>query len=185
MKALFVLICGWSVFAHAAPQIAAVRGADLLSGKTVAASVDGKKGAVVVFLSAVCPCSDSHIQELASLAGEYSEFAFFAIHSNVDESDADSKTYFEKVKLPFVVIQDAGAKLADEFKASKTPHSFVLLANGDVVYRGGVSSSRHFEQAEHKYLREALADLRAGRPVKTAEGRTLGCAISRGDQSAW
>lgn len=168
--------------AYAAVQTE-LKAPDLLTMKETTVSA-GKRGLVVVFLSAVCPCSNSHLEELSALAKENPEFTFVGVHSNVDESIEKSKTYFEKAKLPFVVLQDEKAKLADQFKALKTPHAFVVTAEG-TVYRGGVSSSKQFDQADRKYLREALEDLREGRPVRTPEGRTLGCVISRGEKFVW
>jgi hypothetical protein len=151
-------------------------------------SLGKKKGLVVAFLSAACPCSNSHNRELAALAAEYPEFAFVGVHSNPNELRDFALAYFKKAGLPFPVIRDRGGKLAGEFKALKTPHAFVVLPSGEAAYRGGVSSSRQFDPSVgHKYLREALEDLSANpsRPVRTPEGRTLGCAIARGIASDW
>lgn len=145
-----------------------------------------KKGLVVVFLSAICPCSNSHLVELKSLKKDYPDFDFIGVHSNTDENKELTSSYFKTANLPFPVVQDSGAKLADEFKALKTPHVFVILSDGKTAYQGGVSSSRHFDdKTDRKYLREALDDLSAGRKVKTPEGRTLGCVISRGGKNVW
>ena len=163
----------------------AFSGQDLLTSKTLTYGKDLKKPLVVVFLSAACPCSDSHVQELKSLAKDFAQFDFVAIHSNVDEPVDRAKIYFSKVALPFSVLQDENAKLANQFGAFKTPHSFVIKANGEIIFRGGVSSSHQFELAEHKYLREALSDVAANRAVRTPEARTLGCVISRGGKNVW
>jgi hypothetical protein len=140
---------------------------------------------VVVFLSAKCPCSNSHNNELRNVAETYKEFNFVAVHSNVDEGKELSKPYFEKAAFPFPVIEDEKTKLADELRAFKTPHAFVFGQNGELMYQGGVSSSRDCEKADNKFLREALEYLQAGRSVRTPEGRTLGCAISRGEKNVW
>lgn len=165
--------------ASGAPHLSALTGPDVVSSAQVSVDTAGKRGVVVMFLSAICPCSNSHIKELAQLKKDYPQFAFVGVHSNVDESLALADTYFRNAGLPFPVIQDEGAKIAEDFKAYKTPHSYVILTGDRVVYEGGVSSSHEFENAEHKYLRNALSDLSHGRPVKVAKGRTLGCVISR------
>ncbi len=169
--------------AFAAPS-ATVKGTEILSGK--AQEITPKsEGTVVVFLSATCPCSNSHVEELKSLAQEYPQFSFVAVHSNLDEELASSKEYFNKVQLGFPVLQDDNAKIADEFKALKTPHAFVLSPEGKMLYQGGVSSSRDIKKADRKFLREALSDLKQHQAVKTPEGRTLGCTISRGEKNVW
>ncbi len=186
LASIFVLFL-WSQLAHSAisPGASALKGSDVLTGKAISTSLEGHKGLVVVFLSAVCPCSNSHIQELTALSKAYPDFIFLGVHSNSDEKKDQTQTYFQNAKLPFPVIQDNGAKIADEFKAYKTPHAFVMKANGEIAYEGGVSSSHDFANADRKFLREALEDLDKNRPVKTPEGRTLGCVISRGEKYVW
>lgn len=157
----------------------AVEGQAIVDGAKVVATPAGHKGLVVVFLSSQCPCSNSHINELKSLVTDYPQFQFVGVHSNHDETVESARIYFTQAALPFPVIQDSDLKLADRFKALKTPHSFVLRPDGSIAFQGGVSSSHEFAQAEHKWLREALQDIKQDKKVRTASARTLGCAISR------
>lgn len=163
-------------------KVFGLEGANLLSDARVSVPIKDKSALVVVFLSAKCPCSNSHIGELRALAKDYAIFVFVGVHSNSDESLKDAKTYFGRADLPFPIVQDEKARLADEYKALKTPHAFVIDARGKILYQGGVSDSHEFEKSNRKYLREALADIAAGRPVKIREGRTLGCMIQRGSK---
>lgn len=168
------------------PTIDAVKGPDILTSQPVTPDLKNSRGLVVVFLSAVCPCSNSHLGELSTLAKEHPDFKFIGIHSNPEEEKNSTQDYFREAGLPFPVIQDEHTRIADSFKALKTPHAFVLLKEGRIAYQGGVSSSRHFdEKVERRYLREALVDLAAGREVKTPRSRPLGCAISRGAKDVW
>ncbi len=162
-----------------------VEGPSALNTKLTEVGLEQKKGLVVVFLSAVCPCSNSHLNELKTLSREFPQFNFVGVHSNVDEGKDLTERYFANVNLPFPIVQDSGARIANEFKALKTPHAFVILQDGAVAYEGGVSSSRNFDSADQKFLREALSDLAADKKVRTPEGRTLGCVISRGAKNVW
>jgi len=181
----FLLVLSTQSLSFAAAHIDMLSGVDIVSSKPVKAEAEKKKGVVVVFLSAVCPCSNSHVQELRALTKKFPDFAFFGVHSNTDEKKEPTQAYFKNVNMPFPVIHDFDAKIADLFKASKTPHVFVLKANGEPAYSGGVSSSRNFDNADRKYLREALTDLQQDRSVRTPEGRTLGCVITRGEKDVW
>ncbi len=172
------LVAKLSVFAAIDSQ-STVTGKNLLSNEMVSVEAKGKKALVVIFLSAKCPCSNSHIDELKSLSHDYPDFNFVGIHSNVDEAVDSAQTYFSKVALPFAVIQDHNTALADQFQAFKTPHAFVIQSDGKILYQGGVSSSKTFAQADHKFLREALVNIHQGQPVAKPEGRTLGCSIAR------
>lgn len=138
-----------------------------------------KKGLVVVFLSSVCPCSNSHVKELIQLQKEFKEFDFIGIHSNQDEKMDEAKKYFTSLDLDFLIIQDENASIADHFKAQKTPHAFIINPKNEIIYQGGVSSSNRFEKAEHFYLREALTNLKNNKEIQQAQTRALGCYINR------
>ena len=172
------------MFFAASSGFGAITGQDLLSGKKIDVA-PGTKGTVLVFLSARCPCSNSHIALLKSLAKDYKDFSFVAVHSNADEPSDEAKTYFKGSELPFPVIQDEGTKIADGYKALKTPHAFLLSPDGKILYKGGVTNSNRADRADVQFLRDALADVEAGQPVKVAEGRALGCNISRGEKNVW
>jgi hypothetical protein len=155
-----------------------VAGENLVDKKSYTATIDPAKTYAFVFLSAVCPCSNSHLTELKNLVNEYPNVVLIGVHSNVDEDLAKSEAYFAAHSLNFPVVQDKDNALADQLGAFKTPHAFVV-SGGKIVYRGGVSDHQTFAPDARKYLREALEDLKQNRPVKTATARTLGCAIPR------
>lgn len=179
-KCLFTLLLFISTSsAYAADHKMPIKGDDILTGSEIQTGNNINKGLVVVFLSAKCPCSDSHTVELLDLQKDFKDFEFIGIHSNADEELEFSKNYFEQKKLPFAVIQDRNTVIADQFKAFKTPHVFVLNSDGKVLYQGGVTNSAHFSRANKKFLREALEDIRAEKTIRTPEGRTLGCVIAR------
>lgn len=180
---LFFITLLLGTLSWAAPT-ATLKGTDILTGKTIEVRPQSA-GTVVVFLSATCPCSNSHVKELKALAQEHPEMSFVAVHSNVDEELTPSQEYFQKAQLGFPTLQDHNTAIADEFKALKTPHAFVVNRDGTLLYQGGVSSSRDITTADRKFLREALEDLQQKKSVRTPEGRTLGCAISRGEKNVW
>lgn len=142
------------------------------------------KGTVIVFLSARCPCSDSHVAELKTLQEKYKDFKFVGVHSNVDEDLAATKKYFAAQALPFPVVQDDKAQFADDFKAFKTPHAYVLSPTGEILFQGGVTNSANGKEAKSHYLADALEDLSQNKKVRTASVRTLGCVILR-EKNTW
>jgi hypothetical protein len=163
---------------------AAVKGPDLLTGQPVEVQ-PGDKGTVAIFLSAKCPCSNSHVEEIKKIVKEYPAFHFVGIHSNPDEGKEQSQSYFKNAALNFPLIQDADGKLADEFRALKTPHAFIVTPDGQTVYKGGVTDSKNCDASGRNYLREALEDVSHNREVRTPAARTLGCAIARGEKRVW
>lgn len=189
MKAVTIFCFLFSVLAAtsavSAPKYStSVTGFDFVTGKENTVELKDKKALVVIFVSALCPCSNSHISHLKKMAAADPEFQFVGIHANSDEARTDAVTYFSKVQLPFPVIEDTSAKYADEFRALKTPHAFVVLPSGELAYQGGVTSSADCEAADEEelklFLNEALEDLKVGHAVRTPKARALGCMISRG-----
>ena len=69
-----------------------ITGPSAVSGKEVSVKAGGR-GLVVTFLSAKCPCSDSHVAVLKDLSAKFKEFSFVAIHSNFDEAADLTKAY--------------------------------------------------------------------------------------------
>jgi len=153
---------------------------DLITHREITFPSPKAKVTVVAFLSAKCPCSGSHEASLDQLAKIYHAkgYAFVGVHANQDESVEMATQHFKKSALSFPVVQDVGAKIADELKALKTPHVFVF-ENDKVVFAGGVDDSADASRAKKFYLKNALAEIDAGKPVMVANARALGCFIKR------
>ncbi len=176
---LFFLIWSLQPLAFAC-STKTLSGTDLRTGQGVSVNLkESSKGTVVLFLSAVCPCSKSHEKGLGVLAQEFPQFKFVGVHSNADEKSEMAKRHFQKAGFSFPVIQDENAKIAEEFRALKTPHAFIVGAKGECWFNGGVDNSNDSSQATQHYLRAALMDLQQGNEPKEKQVRTLGCIIRR------
>lgn len=156
---------------------------DLLHGDKVdlslVASGESKKGLVLIFLSAQCPCSHDHSPHLKELKKAFPDFTFVGIHSNQDEPEALYKKYFQTLKLNFPVIHDEKGLLADKLGALKTPHSFVIGKGGDILFQGGVTNSVSLGRANKFFLKTALEEVQSGKTPQEALVKTVGCYISR------
>lgn len=157
-------------------------GMDLVSGKEKVLKLSqGKKGTVITFLSARCPCSLSHESSLDALAKKYTPlgFQFIGIHSNSDEKDEASRQHFRDSQLSFPVLQDKDSKLANLYDAYKTPHVYLQDPRGALLFQGGIDDSNTALRAKRFYLKEALEAVHNGQPPPLKEGRVLGCVIQR------
>ena len=109
-------LCYTSASALAAQVPDALEGKALGDSSSHRIALKGARPTLVVFLSARCPCSASHEPALAELHKEFGgEVRFVGVHSNADETPDESVTHFRSAALPFPVIQDSGAKLANAF----------------------------------------------------------------------
>jgi len=184
MKITFILLflMSYSVWAFES-----ISQKDIVSGQSVelnANTLKANKATVLLFLSARCPCSNSHVSEIKDLNTLFKDqIRFIGIHSNQNENALESKKYFTQIELGFPVLEDSDAIIADRYKAFKTPHVFVLDSRGEVIYRGGVSSSQHFDSHVKKYLRDVLTDINQGQAPRMSESKSLGCVILRTQES--
>ncbi|MCB0406167.1 MAG: redoxin domain-containing protein [Bdellovibrionales bacterium] len=177
---LGLCLCLLAVTAHANSPTSFGSLDDLSGGPQVSwKAAQAKKGTVLVFLSSKCPCSASHEKALRKLTKEFKDFQFLGIHSNQDEKVAVASAYFRKAALPFPVVQDTGAKLADAFRAFKTPHAFLIDPSGEQLFSGGIDDSKDHDRASHHYLKEALEAVRDGGKPNPQRVRALGCVIQR------
>lgn len=166
--------------ASAPELIPQLSGKDLTTGKHVQLDLRALTSpSVVVFLSTKCPCSGAHLPALKELSLRFKAFQFIGIHSNTDEDEATSESFFSKAALPFPVIQDKNADLAKRFLALKTPHTFVISPKGELLFQGGIDNSHSPEKASRHFLEEVLTALSKGEKPPLNEARTLGCAIRR------
>ncbi len=163
-----------------AASLPPIKGTDLISGTILEHQwKESKKGSVLVFLSSACPCSHAHIGHLAELATTHPEIKFIGVHSNANETKADSEKYFRSLSLPFPVIQDEASAWADRLRAHRTPHAFLVTPEGNLAYQGGVTSSADPEKADSFYLKVTLKKFLAGEVIESSRTRVLGCQIAR------
>ncbi|MEQ1722574.1 MAG: redoxin domain-containing protein, partial [Pseudobdellovibrio sp.] len=177
---LFCLIFVLNLSVHASlPSVISAENLLTHQKTTLSTKLTDKKGLVLIFMSAKCPCSDSHVPLIKKLATTYKDFKFSVIHSNLDETRLASEQYFKKANFNFEVLEDSKTQIADLLGAYKTPHAFVFNPQGEILYQGGVTNSSNAANADEFFLDNALSDISKGQKVRTAEGRTLGCVILR------
>jgi peroxiredoxin len=139
----------------------------------------------VVFIGTDCPLARQYGSKLADLARHYKDkgVQFVAIDSNQQDSLA-ALTHFARINnINFPMLKDPANQVADKFGAARTPEVFVLDGSRTIRYRGkiddqfGVGYAR--ATATRHHLADALDDVLAGKPVRTAVVEAIGCRISR------
>jgi peroxiredoxin len=143
---------------------------DLLSATRDHAAV------AVLFLSTVCPYSKFFAEQYKSAFAEYGKrgVLFVGVFSNETEPAAEVSAYARAHALDLPIIRDAGARVADQLDAKRTPEAFVFDRESKLRYHGRIESKYRSPD-----LRNALDDLLRGVPVKLAEAKVFGCAILR------
>jgi hypothetical protein len=82
---------------------------------------------------------------------------------------------------PSAVLLDDDGEVGRAYAARTTPHMYVIDASGRLVYAGGIDDRRSANPADipaaRNFVRAALADSLAGKPVATPSAPPYGCSI--------
>lgn len=140
---------------------------------------------VVAFLGTECPLARMYGPRLTELAAEFAPqgVAVIGVVSNVQDSADDVERYVKDCGITFPILIDADCKLADQFKAARTPEVFLLDPERSIRYRGRVDDQYSVgvkrPQVGRRDLAEAVTELLAGKPVSQAVTEAPGCLIGR------
>ena len=140
---------------------------------------------VVVFLGTECPLAKLYGQKLGEMEAEFAKrgVQFIGINSNQQDTLQELAGYGTKFGVKFPLLKDPGARVAEQFGATRTPEAFVLDRDRVVRYQGriddqyGVGSARN--QATKTELVDAVEALLADKPVEVTATQPVGCLIGR------
>lgn len=145
------------------------------------ASLKGKNGSVLIFISAQCPVSNAYNGRMETLAEEFAKrgITVIAINANANESLEMVKTHAAEKHFTFPVLKDTGNKIADKLGATRTPEAYLLDANNKLLYHGRIDNSKEESGVNSTELRDAIEALLAGKPVTKTTAMAFGCNIRR------
>ena len=144
-----------------------------------------KTALVIVFSCNHCPYVQAYEDRINAIAREYApkNVALIAINANnVDaypDDNLDEMVNRVRAKgFVFPYVRDDRQEVATAYGAECTPEVFIVDGKGSVCYHGGIDDNyREPDKVEKTFLRTALDDLVAGRPIAEPETRALGCSI--------
>jgi peroxiredoxin len=168
-----------------------IPGADVkmmdISGKEISLSESkGENGLLVIFSCNTCPyvkLSEARIKEVAKLA-KANKIGVILVNSNeaqrADEDSFDAmKKYAASQGYDFSYVLDKNSTVANAFGATRTPHCFLFDKKG-LAYRGAIDDNiKDANDAKEHYLKDAIAAVGTGKPVKTNSSKSVGCSIKR------
>ena len=140
---------------------------------------------VVAFLGTECPLAKLYGPRLAELHQQYGDqgVAFVGVNANTQDSLGEITAYVAKHKISFPMLKDVGSRVADQFKAERTPEVFLLDKERNVRYRGRIDDQYVIglsrDKARRKDLDIAIEELLAGKPVSVSHTDPIGCHIGR------
>ena len=99
-------------------------------------------------------------------------------HATAEQANAAVK---EHGAHPTAVLLDESGAVGRLYDAKTTPHMFIIDSSGTLVYAGAIDDQPSFESESlagaTSYLRAALDEAMAGKPVTVASTKAYGCSV--------
>lgn len=158
-------------------------------GKMVSLSdYKSSKGVILIFDCNTCPYSKAYNDRIIALHKKYAPQGFPVVTINANDGQQSPGDSFEEMiaraknkNYDFPYLLDDTQRVARSFGATNTPHVFLLNRKNDnfmVAYIGAIdNNSRSAENADRKYVEEAVEALLQGKSIKTTKTKAVGCGI--------
>ena len=81
-------------------------------------------------------------------------------------------------------IDDSSGAVGHQYGMLTTPHMFVVDKNGTLVYDGAIDDQPdpvHNPKTARNYVKEAVDDVEAGKPVAVSQTKPYGCSVKYAD----
>jgi hypothetical protein len=81
-------------------------------------------------------------------------------------------------------IDDSSGAIGHLYGMKTTPHMFVIAKDGTLVYDGAIDNQPdpfHNPLAADNYVKDAVNDLLAGKPVAVSQTKPYGCGVKYAD----
>jgi peroxiredoxin len=161
------------------------------SGKKVSLADFKGKHVVLEWVNPGCPFVVKHYSS-GNMQGTQKEatakdVVWLAISSTApDASDykkpAELASWMQSQKAAATAtLMDDDGKVGKAYGARTTPHMYVVNPAGTLVYAGAIDSKATSNKADipdaTNYVKQALGELLAGKPVSVASTRPYGCSV--------
>ena len=156
---------------------------DLSGAEQSFEKLKGKKGAVLIWLSAQCPVVKGYNERINQIAAELKakDINVIGINSNATESLDWVKSDAAEVGYKFPVLIDKGNVLADKLGATVTPEVYYFNEKNVLTYHGAIDNDRSGKNIKTFYLRDAADAVLSGKEVATKKANAFGCSIKRAE----
>ena len=163
-----------------------------VNGKAVKLSEFKGKTVVLEWVNPNCPFVGKHYgsQNMQSLQKDATGKG--VVWLSVNSTSKSHQDYMEPAKLgnklgadwkaaASYVLMDESGKIGQLYEAKTTPHMFVINPAGALVFAGGIDDKRSANPADVKtaknFVRAALDETLAGKPVSVATATPYGCSV--------
>ncbi|MBM3993461.1 MAG: redoxin domain-containing protein [Planctomycetes bacterium] len=157
---------------------------DIRGAKHTPLDTKDAKATVLFFAVTDCPVVNYFTSEINSIVKDHTSkgVRFFVVHVDPDLTPEAARKHAKEYGLTCPILIDAKHELVKATRATITPEAAVFTPDGKLVYIGRIDD-RYVELGKRRIeptrrdVREALAAILAGKPVKEARTQAIGCPI--------
>lgn len=116
---------------------------------------------------------------MAALISEFKKhkISFKAYFPNALETSSKITSYLRERKLDLPFVIDRKAVKAKRFEVEVVPTVLLLDKQGKILYFGAFDDAKASSQVRTSYLRNAIEDHLASRPIRVNFGKPFGCFL--------
>jgi peroxiredoxin len=176
---------------QSAPAFSAVDTA----GKSVSLADFKGRHVVLEWVNPGCPFVRKHYDSANMQATQKDATAQGVVWLTIDSSSAAASEHLPPLQLAAwmkdkgaaatATLIDADGRIGHAYGARTTPHLYVIDPQGKLVYAGAIDSKASANPADIKtatnYVRQALGESMAGKPVSVATTQPYGCSVKYSD----
>lgn len=152
------------------------------------ASLDGQKGAIIVFTCNHCPYSVKYEDRIIALHRKYGPLGYPVIAINPNDTTIVPEDAFSKMQerakekeFSFPYVIDVTQQTAVAYGARRTPHVFIIAKQKKgftVEYIGAIDDEpQDATMAKDKFVEAAVDALLEGKAVAQSFTKAIGCTI--------
>ncbi len=188
------LISTGALLAAEAPKVGATAPAFSLpdsKGKTHSLGDFKGKYVVLEWFNPGCPFVQKHYtsNNMQQLQKEFTgkDVVWLTIDSSAEgkegylTSEGANKQMADWKMKPTALLLDPTGKAGHDYAATNTPHMYVIDPGGKLIYSGAIDDKSTANAEDVKgatnYVKVALSEAMAGKPVTTSTTRAYGCSI--------
>ena len=163
-----------------------------VNGKAVKLSEFKGKTVVLEWTNPGCPFVQKHYNTSNMQALQKDATARGVVWLSINSTEKAHQDYLAPTKLNAKIngewkgassylLMDESGKVGQAYSAKTTPHMYVIDPSGKLVFAGGIDDRRSANPADVKtaknFVRAALDETLAGKPVSVATATPYGCSV--------
>lgn len=163
-----------------------------VNGKAVKLSEFKGKTVVLEWTNPGCPFVQKHYGSNNMQSLQKDATAKGVVWLSINSTEKNHSDYLAPTKLnakmngewkaaSSYLLMDETGKVGQAYSAKTTPHMYVINPSGKLVFAGGIDDKRSTNPADVKtaknFVRAALDETLAGKPVSVATAAPYGCSV--------